>query len=317
MGYSSLCQKIIPSPNHYNGRKGYKICKFTPHHVAGKLTAEQIANIFKNPVRNASATYCIGYDGGLVGCVDEKDGPWTSSSLVNDCQAITVEVSNCEIGGEWRISNESWNTLVNLAVDVCRRHNFRLFYDGTPNGSLTRHNMFANTNCPGPYLQSKFPELARTVNAILDGDKPAPVPPVEVIDVIYQTYIGYWLPNAKNCNNTADGYAGIYGKPISAFRGNSTEGELIYKSHSLNGKWHDEVRNRHKDKNGDDYAGILGRAMDGIMIKHSTKRVRYRCHQINGMWLPWVDGYNENDSKNGYAGNLGHAIDGIQVQIIG
>lgn len=144
---SKLASKFIESPNHYNVRTA-KICKFTPHHMAGILTAERCAEIFKNPKRNASSNYCIGNDGEIICCVDENNGAWTSSSKWNDNQAITVEVSNCEIGGEWRVSDKAWNSLVNLAVDVCRRYNFRLVYDGTPNGSLTEHRMYVPTSCP-------------------------------------------------------------------------------------------------------------------------------------------------------------------------
>lgn len=177
---SSLAQGayIAHGNNYQKGRNGYKICKFTPHIMAGILTAKQCAvNIFQKPNRIASANYCIGNDGDLVCNVYEEDRAYTSSSRINDNQAITVEVSNCEVGGEWRISDKAWNTLVNLAVDVCRRYNFRLVYDGTPNGSLTRHNMFANTSCPGKYLQSRFQELADTVNKILDGGTTAPTEP--------------------------------------------------------------------------------------------------------------------------------------------
>lgn len=169
---SSLAQGayIAHSNNYQKGRNGYKICKFTPHIMAGILTGKQCAvNIFQKPNRIASANYCIGNDGDLVCNVYEEDRAYTSSSRSNDNQAITVEISNCEIGGDWKISDAAWNTLVKLAVDVCRRYNFRLVYDGTPNGSLTRHNMFASTSCPGKYLQSRFQELANTVNSILDG----------------------------------------------------------------------------------------------------------------------------------------------------
>lgn len=171
---SSLAQSayIAHSNNYQKGRNGYKICKLTPHIMAGILTAKQCAvNIFQKPDRYASANYCIGNEGDIVCNVYEEDRAYTSSSKFNDNQAITVEVSNCEIGGQWRISDKAWNSLVNLAVDVCRRYNFRLVYDGTPNGSLTRHNMFSNTTCPGKYLQSKFQELADTVNAILDENQ--------------------------------------------------------------------------------------------------------------------------------------------------
>ncbi len=169
---------IAAEGNYEHGRAGQKICKFTPHHMAGILTGKQCAvNVFQKSGRKASANYCIGNDGDIVCNVYEEDRAYTSSSRSNDRQAITVEVSNCENGGQWKISNAAWNSLVNLAVDVCQRYGFRLSYDGTPNGSLTKHEMFANTNCPGPYLGGRFPELVSTVNAILDGSKaPSPEP---------------------------------------------------------------------------------------------------------------------------------------------
>ena len=144
--------------------------------MAGILTAKQCGAIFQKASRDASSNYGIGNDGTIACYVEEENRAWTSSNRANDCQAITVEVSNCEIGGEWKVSDAAWNSLVNLAVDVCRRYNFRLVFDGTPNGSLTYHKMFANTSCPGAYLQKRMPELAATVNKILDGEQPTPAP---------------------------------------------------------------------------------------------------------------------------------------------
>lgn len=195
MGYSNLAQQFMPahSNNYQKGRSGYKICKFTPHHMAGVLTAKRCGELFQNPNRGASANYGIGNDGTIICYVDEDNRAYTSSNKANDCQAITVEVSNSKNGGDWPISEAAWNSLVNLAVDVCKRHNFRLVYDGTPNGSLTRHNMFAATACPGPYLQSKFEELARVVNARLDADTPPANPP----DVVPATTDSSYLVKVK------------------------------------------------------------------------------------------------------------------------
>ena len=164
---------IAHSGNYQKGRSGYKICKITPHQMAGKLTGKQCAvNIFGKAGRKASANYCIGYAGDIVCNVEEENRAYTSSSKWNDCQAITIEVSN-SANGTSNITEASWNSLVNLCEDICRRHDFRLTYDGTKNGSLTRHNMYANTNCPGAYLQSRLPELARIVNERLDDvEKP-------------------------------------------------------------------------------------------------------------------------------------------------
>ena len=164
--------------NYTKGRNGYKVCKITPHIMAGVLSAKQCCvNIFGNPNRNASSNYCIGNNGDIALCVSEDDRAWTSGNRVNDYQAITIEISNCEVGGEWRISDSAWNSLVELCTDICKRYGFRLEYDGTPNGSLTRHNMFASTTCPGPYLQNKLPELANIVNSRLDiKEKPKQEP---------------------------------------------------------------------------------------------------------------------------------------------
>ena len=179
MGYSELAKSFMPahSNNYSKGRSGYKVCKFTPHHMAGVLTAERCGELFQDPNRKASANYGIGDDGTIICYVDENDRAYTSANKANDCQAITVEVSNTMTGGEWPISAAAWESLINLAVDVCTRYNFRLEYDGTPNGSLTVHNMFAATACPGPYLQGKLGELAEIVNARLDGEQ-EPVPEV-------------------------------------------------------------------------------------------------------------------------------------------
>ena len=168
---SSLTNKTVlaHSTNYTKGRRGYKICKLTIHHMAGVLSGSQCAKIFQNSKRNASANYCIGVNGDIVCSVEEENRAWTSSSSWNDCQAITIEVSNNKTGGKWTISNASWKSLVKLCVDICKRYNFKLKYDGTKNGSLTRHNMFANTNCPGPYLQSNFPELVKEVNKQLEN----------------------------------------------------------------------------------------------------------------------------------------------------
>ena len=162
---------IAAEGNYQHGRSGQKICKFTPHHMAGILSGKQCAvNIFQKPGREASANYCIGNDGDIICNVYEEDRAYTSASRSNDRQAITVEVSDCEVGGQWKISDAAWNALVNLAEDVCRRYGFRLNYDGTKNGSLTTHDMFTNTNCPGPYLKGRLQELADTVNTRLDGN---------------------------------------------------------------------------------------------------------------------------------------------------
>lgn len=147
---SDLATEIIEAnpTNYTKGRAGYKICKITPHHMAGVLTAKQCGRIFQKANRNASSNYGIGNNGEIACYVGEENRAWTSSNKKNDCQAITIEVSNDKVGGSWTVSDKAWESLINLCVDICKRYNFKLSYDGTANGSLTRHNMFVATTCP-------------------------------------------------------------------------------------------------------------------------------------------------------------------------
>lgn len=169
MSNSSLVNYTRISPNRSVPRN-QKISKLTVHHMAGNLSVETCGNVFASSARQASSNYGIGSDGRVGMYVEEKDRAWTSSSSWNDNRAVTIEVANDQIGGNWHVSDAAWNKLVELCVDICKRNGMTsLTWTGDKNGSLTCHYMFANTNCPGPYLKSRMAELARTVTARLGG----------------------------------------------------------------------------------------------------------------------------------------------------
>lgn len=176
---SKLASEFIASPSHQNGRK-YPITRVTIHHTAAVTTARVTANGFAQASRKASATYCVGNDGSIVQCVRESDMPWTSSSYDNDNRAITIEVSNSEKYGQWPVGAKAMEALIALLVDICQRNPGigRLRYTGDTTGNMTMHKWFANTQCPGPYLGGKFPEIAAEVNRRLDA---ANVPQVTTV----------------------------------------------------------------------------------------------------------------------------------------
>lgn len=166
MTRSSLCTYTHITGNRNSGRGGERVCKITPHYMAAKWTGRQCADYFASTNRQASSNYCIGYGGDIAMSVDEDDRAWTSSSGWNDRKAITIECANLP---DSSLTDATWNALVNLCVDICRRYGFRLSYDGTSNGSLTEHRMFAATSCPGEWLHSRMGKLASEVNARLGG----------------------------------------------------------------------------------------------------------------------------------------------------
>lgn len=169
MSNSSLVNYTRISPNR-NSPRDQPISKITVHHMAGNLSVETCGNVFAPSSRQASSNYGIGSDGRVGMYVEERDRSWASSSAWNDHRAVTIEVANDQIGGNWHVSDAAWNKLVELCVDICRRNGMKsLVWTGGTDGSLTCHYMYASTNCPGPYLKGRMAELARTVTARLGG----------------------------------------------------------------------------------------------------------------------------------------------------
>ena len=173
---SPLVVYTLLSPN-YNPKTVSKITKITIHHMAGNLSIERCCELFANPARQGSSNYCIGTDGRIGMSVEEKNRAWTSSNRDNDNVAVTIEVANNSGEPNWTVSDAAYNSLIDLCVDICKRNGIpSLNYTGDANGNLTRHNMFAATACPGPYLQERFPQIAAEVNKRLSGGGSTPTP---------------------------------------------------------------------------------------------------------------------------------------------
>lgn len=94
---------------------------------------------------------------------------------MNDSQSITIECGNIN-NATGEMTQATWDSLVNLCVDICKRYGFRLNYTGNSSGSLTMHKMFAATSCPGAWLEARMQQLANEVNAKLDGKVETPKP---------------------------------------------------------------------------------------------------------------------------------------------
>lgn len=171
MTVSKLSKGSILSHNHYAGR-AFKITRVTIHEMAAVWTAERCGEWFKYGTSNASSNYGIGNDGKVMCYVEEQNAAWTSANWDNDNRAITIEVSNSYMGGEWPISAAAYNSLVALCADICNRYGIVPNYNGTPNASFTEHMMFASTACPGPYIHGLLAsgKIIRDVTAKMKGE---------------------------------------------------------------------------------------------------------------------------------------------------
>lgn len=183
MSNSSLVSYTKLSPNCSKPRT-HKIDTITIHHMAGNLSVETCGNVFATTSRKASSNYGIGSDGRVGLYVEEVNRAWTSGNKANDHRAITIEVANDDAGVKnktWTVSASAYKALIRLCADICKRNGItKLVWDANKtnrinhaNGAnMTLHKDFAATGCPGPYLESKMPDIAKEVNAMLSGSTP-------------------------------------------------------------------------------------------------------------------------------------------------
>lgn len=179
MSNSSLVSYIKLSPN-YSVVPNKQNKKIAIHHMAGNCSIEGLGNDFSKKSRNASSNYGIGTDGRVGMYVEEKHRSWCTSSRALDSEAVTIEVANDSKGPNWHVSDKALATLIDLCVDICKRNGIeKLNYTGDKTGNLIKHEWYANTTCPGPYLGGKFPYIAEQVNKRLSAGTSSSATPTQ------------------------------------------------------------------------------------------------------------------------------------------
>lgn len=167
---SSLATITKLSMNKCNPRGSNTVKKLTIHHVAAQGTTAGVLSWFTNPASGGSANYVIDANG-IIGCnVPENYRAWTSSSAENDYQAITIELCNDGGAPYWHVADKTIQRCVELCIDVCKRYNIKqINFTGDKSGNLTMHKWFAPTGCPGPYMETQFPNIADAINRALNN----------------------------------------------------------------------------------------------------------------------------------------------------
>lgn len=195
---NSLLAVLTRLSPHKNSPRNQPISKITVHHTAGNISLRALLDWLARVTTRASYNYGISSKGEIGLIVEERNRCWASSSAWNDNRAVVIGVANITGAPVWAVSDTAFDALVGLCVDVCERNpgivrkdgTPGLYYDGTQHGSLTTHDMFANTNCPGPYLKARLGELCDRVNARLAGVLAAKEVPSDVSAVGVNVSIG-------------------------------------------------------------------------------------------------------------------------------
>lgn len=178
MSNSKLATTTLLSPCCTVPRKG-KILGVAIHCTAGSPdnTALEIARVFQSERRQASCNYAIGGDGSIALVVSESNRAWCTSTGAVDHYAVSIEVASDAAGLIVRPAAVS--ALIGLLVDICERNNIpRLTWTANKADAanfskcnMQVHRWFSKDgkSCPGDYLFNLHGEIARRVNARLNG----------------------------------------------------------------------------------------------------------------------------------------------------
>lgn len=170
MSNSALVTYKRLSPNCTKPRN-HKIDRIVIHHMAGNLTVQQCGAVFAPSSRQASSNYGVDSNGKVGMYVEEKNRSWATANAAIDHRAVTIEVANSKRGGNWPVSAKALKKTIELCADICKRNGIKkLNYTGDKTGNLHMHCWYAATSCPGPYLKSKFPYIAKEVNKLLEAE---------------------------------------------------------------------------------------------------------------------------------------------------
>ncbi len=181
MGFSSLVNGVTLS-QFKSSREGTKIDSVAIHTMASNGTAEGCGYWFTDDRAKASSNYGVDGKGIIWGYVDESERAWCTSSWGVDSRSITIEVASTTNDEPYACTQEAYNALIKLLVDICSRYGMTLRWKAdeayalkaAEGGPVTEQNMFAHRwfnrvkSCPGQYLFERFGQIAKDVNAKLN-----------------------------------------------------------------------------------------------------------------------------------------------------
>jgi hypothetical protein len=148
-------------------RFGKPITGAVIHHVAGTNGLAYVAN--KNP-RNSHPTYHISNSGAVTGIVNPSRRPYSTGGQP-DSNAITFEIDNSATGGQWPVSAQAVNALIDVIVfhaSISPRAG-KGFAKNDPKKVQTEffiawHSQYKATACPGPFLTSQLDYIVAECN---------------------------------------------------------------------------------------------------------------------------------------------------------
>jgi hypothetical protein len=171
--------------NGFGGsRNGQSINGVVIHHVAGTNGLNYVANA---NTRNSHPTYHIARSGAVTGIVHPDRRPYSTGGQP-DPSAVTFEIDNSSVGGDWPVTAESVEALIDVIIYHASQspRAGKGFARNNPSVKqaeffIAWHKQYSATACPGPFLMSQLDYIVSECNRrASSAPAPTPVTPAPV-----------------------------------------------------------------------------------------------------------------------------------------
>jgi hypothetical protein len=159
--------------NGFGGsRNGQPINGVVIHHVAGTNGLRYVANVND---RNSHPTYHIANSGAVTGIVNPSRRPFSTGGSP-DPNAVTFEIDNSSVGGDWPVSAAALESLIDVIVFHASQspRAGKGFAKNEPKVKqaeffIAWHSQYKATACPGPFIMSQLDYIVAECNKRASG----------------------------------------------------------------------------------------------------------------------------------------------------
>lgn len=212
--------------NGFGGSRGGRpINGVVIHHVAGTNGLNYVANA---NVRNSHPTYHIANSGAVTGIVNPTRRPYSTGGTP-DPNAVTFEIDNSSVGGDWPVSSAALDALIDVIVYHASQSpragkGFALNDKARVQSEffIAWHSQYKATACPGAFLMSNLDYIVRECNKRASGKPSIPSKPTTPTTPT-KPKLGKWLRNGSTGDNVRYLQTVLGGLKVDGIFGSITE----------------------------------------------------------------------------------------------
>lgn len=147
-----ISKLLTPNPMSRPQTKLPKVKKIVIHYVANPMSSAMANRNYFDNLKDqkkiyASSHYIIDLDGDIIQCIPENEVSYHAGNYQVNLESIGIE--NCHPKADGKFNKETYDSLIELCADICKRHNL------DPIKDVIRHYDVTGKLCPLYYVNNQ------------------------------------------------------------------------------------------------------------------------------------------------------------------